>query len=125
MNHDEIVQAISDMTIMEVTELVKTLEDKFNVSGDIQMAPALTVEETAAEEATEFDVWLESYGERKVSVIKVVRVIAALGLKDSKVLTESAPHARIVAAVEKDKAETVVKELEEAGGKAVIKPAVE
>ena len=124
MNHDEIVQAIGDMTILEVIELVKTLEDKFNVSGDIQMSAPAPLEEVV-EEATELDLWLDSFGERKVTVIKAVREITGLGLKDSKMLTESAPAARILTAVEKDRAEAVKIDLEKAGGKASVKPAVE
>jgi large subunit ribosomal protein L7/L12 len=125
MNHDEIVQAIGDMTILEVTELVKTLEDKFNVSGDLQMsAPALLAEEVE-EEPTEFDVWLDTFGQKKVGVIKAVRVITGFGLKDSKLLTESAPGARIVACVNSERAAEVKKELEDAGGRASIKGAAE
>lgn len=124
MNQTEIVDAISNMTLLEVTELVATLEEKFNVSSAAQMSAPIPVMEEVVE-ATEFDVWLDTFGQKKVGVIKVVRVIAGLGLKDSKMLTESAPNARIVACVNSERAEEVKKELEEAGGKASIKPAVE
>ena len=124
MNQTEIVKAIGDMTILEVTELVKVLEDTFNVSGDLQISAPAPVEEVEAE-PTEFDVWLDTFGQKKVGVIKAIRVITGLGLKDSKLLTESAPGARIVVCVNSERAAEVKKELEEAGGKASIKGAVE
>ncbi len=124
MNQEEIVEAISTMSLMECVELVKTLEEKFNVSGDIQLSAPALVEEVV-EEATEFDVWLDTFGQRKVGVIKAVRVLTGLGLKDSKVLTESAPDARIITCVDATRAEEVKKDLEEAGGRASVKPAVE
>ncbi len=120
---DEIVEAISNMTLLEVAELVKKLEEKFGVS-----AQALAVAPTAVagapqqeeEEKTEFDVILKSFGKNKIQVIKVVREITGLGLKEAKELVESAPKA-VKEGVSKEEAEQIKKKLEEVGAEVELK----
>ncbi|SNZ11824.1 50S ribosomal protein L7/L12 [Hydrogenobacter hydrogenophilus] len=122
---DEIVEAIGNMTLLEVAELVKKLEEKFGVSAAmVAAAPAVAAPSgpTAApvEEKTEFDVILKSAGANKINVIKVVREITGLGLKEAKDLVESAPKP-IKEGVSKEEAENIKKKLEEAGAQVEIK----
>ena len=120
---EEILEAISNMTVMEVVDLVSAMEDKFGVSAAAAVAAApaaAAAPEEAVEEQTEFDVVLTSFGANKVSVIKVVRALTALGLKEAKELVESAPSS-IKEAVAKEEAEDVKKQLEEAGASVEIK----
>ena len=120
---EEILEAISNMTVMEVVDLISAMEEKFGVSAAaaVAAAPAAAAAPAeAAEEQTEFDVVLTSFGGNKVSVIKVVRALTALGLKEAKELVESAPS-NIKEGVAKDEAEDVKKQLEEAGASVEIK----
>ena len=121
---EEILEAISSMTVMEVVDLISAMEEKFGVSAAaaVAAAPAAAAagEPAAAEEQTEFDVVLTSFGANKVSVIKVVRAITALGLKEAKELVESAPSS-VKEGVPKEEAEDVKKQLEEAGASVEVK----
>ena len=117
-----IFDSIVELSIMEVVELVKKMEDELGVSAAATVAvaagPAAAGE--AAAEKTEFDVILKSFGEKKVEVIKVIRAITNLGLKEAKTLVESAP-APIKEAVSKADTETIKKQLEEVGAQVEIK----
>ena len=121
LSKDEILDAIAEMSVMDLVDLVSAIEDKFGVSAAAPVAVAAAGgEAAAAEEQTEFDVMLTSFGEKKVGVIKAVRGITGLGLKEAKDLVESAPVA-VKEAVSKDEAEEVKKQLEEVGATAEIK----
>jgi large subunit ribosomal protein L7/L12 len=124
ISRDDILQAISDMSVMDVVELIKAMEDKFGVTAAAPVAmaaaPAAGGGEAAAEEQTEFNVVMTSFGDNKVSVIKAVRAVTSLGLKEAKDLVEGAPST-IKEAVSKEEAATIKKELEEAGAKVEIK----
>lgn len=120
---EEILDTISNMTVLEVVDLIKAMEDKFGVSAAAAVAaaaPAAGAAEAAAEEQTEFDVVLQSFGENKVSVIKVVRSLTGLGLKEAKDLVEAAPST-VKEAVSKEDAENMKKELEGAGAQVELK----
>ncbi len=120
---EDILEAIANMTVMEVVELIKAMEEKFGVSAAAMVAPAAAGGGEAApvqEEQTEFDVTLTSFGEKKVQVIKAIRSITALGLKEAKALVEGIPSP-VKEAIPKEEAEKIKKELEEAGGSAEIK----
>jgi large subunit ribosomal protein L7/L12 len=121
---DQVIDFIANMSVLEMSELVKEMEDKFGVSAESAAlaAPATAVgaTEAAAEEKTEFDVILTSFGEKKINVIKEVRSITGLGLKEAKEAVEAAPKA-IREGVSKEEAEEVKKKLEEAGASAEIK----
>ncbi len=120
---EEILEAISSMTVMEVVDLISAMEEKFGVSAAaaVAAAPAAAAAPAeAVEEQTEFDVVLTSFGANKVSVIKVVRALTALGLKEAKEWVESAPS-HIKEALAKEEAEDVKKQLEEAGASVEIK----
>ena len=119
---DEIIDALKEMTLLEASELVKAIEDTFGVSA---AAPAAVVAAPAAgaaeaEEKTEFDVVLEGFGDNKIAVIKVVREITGLGLKEAKEAVEGAPKA-IQEGVNKEKAEEIKGKLEEAGAAVTLK----
>ncbi len=120
----EILDTISNMTVLEVVDLIKAMEDKFGVSAAIAVAqaamPAAGGAAAAAEEQTEFDVVLKAFGENKVGVIKVVRAITGLGLKEAKDMVEGAPSTVKEAASKKD-AEDIKKQLEEAGASVDLK----
>ncbi|MBT5891385.1 MAG: 50S ribosomal protein L7/L12 [Chromatiales bacterium] len=122
VSRDDIKKALGEMPVMELVELIKELEEDWGVSAAAPVAaaagPAAAAE--AAEEKTEFDVILASFGEQKVAVIKAVRAVTGLGLKEAKDLVESAPAA-VKEGASKDDAETVKKQLEEAGAKVEIK----
>jgi len=121
---DEIVDAISGMTVLEVAELVKKLEEKFGVSAAAMVAAApaagVVAAAPAAEEKTEFDVILQEAGANKLNVIKVVRELTGLGLKEAKDLVDGAPKP-IKQGVSKEEAENIKKKLEEAGAKVEVK----
>ncbi len=120
---EDILESISNMSVMDVVELVEAMEEKFGVSAavaTVAAAPGAGAAVEAAEEQTEFDVHMTSFGANKVSVIKVVRAITSLGLKEAKDLVESAP-ANIKEGVAKDEAEDLKRQLEEAGGSVEIK----
>ena len=123
VSKEEILDAIGNMSLIDITELVKMMEDKFGVSAAAPVAMAAgpaAAAAPAAEEQTEFDVILANAGANKVNVIKAVRAITSLGLKEAKDLVESAPTP-VKEAVSKDDAAKFKKELEEAGAKVEIK----
>lgn len=120
---EDILNAIADMSVMEVVELVEAMEEKFGVTAAVAVAaaaPAAGGDAAAAEEQTEFDVILTGAGEKKVNVIKVVRGITGLGLKEAKELVDGAPNA-VKEAASKDEAEEIKKQLEEAGASVELK----
>ena len=123
VSKNEILETIANMSVMDVVELIKDMEEKFNVSAAAVAvaAPAAGVAAApAAEEKTEFNVMLKSFGENKVGVIKVVRTVTGLGLKEAKDLVEAAPSA-IKESVSKDEAADIKKQLEEAGAEVEVK----
>jgi len=123
LSNEDLLKELSAKPIMEVVELVKMLEDEWGVSAAAPVAVAAGPAADAgavAEEQTEFDVVLTSFGENKVSVIKAVRTITGLGLKEAKDTVESAPAA-VKEGVSKDEAEEVKKQLEEAGASVELK----
>tara|TARA_B100000809_G_scaffold77271_1_gene75098 strand:+ start:484 stop:858 length:375 start_codon:yes stop_codon:yes gene_type:complete len=123
MSREEILSAISELSVLELSELINDMEEKFGVSAAAAVAvaaPAAAADAGDTEEQTEFDVVLSSFGEKKVSVIKAVRAITSLGLKEAKDLVESAP-APIKEGVPKDEAEELKKQLEDAGGTVEVK----
>jgi len=124
VSKDDILETISNMSVMEVVELIEAMEEKFGVSAAaaVAAAPAAAAggETGAAAEKDEFDVVLASFGDNKVSVIKAVRAITGLGLKEAKEMVESAPSP-IKEGVSKDEAEEVKKQLEEAGATVELK----
>ena len=128
MTREELIQAISEMSVLELSELVKELEEKFGVSA---AAPAMMMPMAgmpavggaaapAEEEKTEFDVVLADHGANKISVIKVVREITGLGLKEAKDMVDGAPKT-VKEGVAKEEAEEMKKKLEEAGAKVELK----
>jgi large subunit ribosomal protein L7/L12 len=121
----ELIEEIKKMTVLELSELVKALEEEFGVSAAVQVAAAAAPAGAAAapaeeEEKTEFDVVLKAAGEKKIQVIKVVRAITGLGLKEAKDLVDGAPNP-VKQAVNKDEAEDIKKQLEEAGAEIEVK----
>ena len=124
MSREEILSAISEMSVLELSELINDMEEKFGVSAAAAVAVAVPAAAAAdaggLEEQTEFDVVLSSFGEKKVGVIKAVRAITSLGLKEAKDLVESVP-APIKEGVPKDEAEELKKQLEDAGGTVEVK----
>jgi len=123
VSKEEILDAIGNMTLIDITELVKAMEDKFGVSAAAPVAMAAGPAAAAAapaEEQTEFNVMLAAIGEKKVEVIKAVRAITGLGLKEAKDLVESAP-ASVKDGVSKAEADKFRKELEAAGAKVEVK----
>lgn len=124
LSNEEIIEAISSKTLVEVMELVKAMEEKFGVSAAAPVAvaagPAAGGAAAAAEEQTEFTVVLKAIGDKKVEVIKVVRAITGLGLKEAKDLVEGAPK-DVKEGVSKDEAEKLKKDLEAAGATAELK----
>lgn len=121
---EDILEAVSNMSVMEVVELVEAMEEKFNVSAQAVAvagpAAAGAAGGDAAAEKTEFDVILSGFGDKKVGVIKVVRTVTGLGLKEAKELVEGAPKA-VKEGVSKEDAEAMKKQLEEAGATVEIK----
>lgn len=123
LSKDDVLNAIAEMSVMEVVELISAMEEKFGVTAAAAVAvaaPAAGGVAAAAEEKTEFDVILSSFGDKKVGVIKAVRGITGLGLKEAKDLVESAP-APIKEGVSKAEAEDFKKQLEEAGASVEVK----
>ena len=122
-SQEEILEAISNMTVMEVVDLISAMEEKFGVSAAAAVAAAPAAgggEAAAAEEKTEFDVVMTSFGSNKVAVIKVVRALTGLGLKEAKEMVEGAPST-IKEGVSKEEAEDIKKQLEEAGASVEVK----
>ena len=126
VTREQVVEFISNMSVLELSEMVKELEEKFGVSAAaaaVAAAPAAggaAGGEAAAEEKTEFDVILTSFGDKKINVIKEVRGITGLGLKEAKEFVESCPKA-VKEGVSTEEAEEIKKKLEEAGASAEIK----
>lgn len=122
VTREEIVETLKEMPALELSELVKELEEVFGVSAaaPVAVAAAPAAGEAAAEEKSEFDVVLEGFGDNKIAVIKAVREISGLGLKEAKELVESAP-APVQEGVAKDKAEEMKSKLEEAGAAVTLK----
>ena len=120
ISKDDILNAVAEMSVMDVVELIEAMEEKFGVSAAAAVAVAGGDAGAAAEEQTEFDVVMTSFGEKKVAVIKAVRGATGLGLKEAKDLVESAPKA-IKEGIEKSEAEELKKVLEEAGASVEIK----
>ncbi len=126
---EEMIQAIDEMTVMELNELVKALQEKYGVSAAAPMAVAMpgmmpagagAAEAAPAEEKTSFDVILAAAGDQKLQVIKVVRELTGLGLKEAKDLVEGAPQ-KLKEGVSKEEAEELKKKLEEVGAKVEVK----
>ncbi len=123
VSSEEILDAISNMTVVEVVDLISAMEEKFGVSAAAAVAvaaPAAGDAGAAAAEQTEFDVVMTSFGANKVSVIKAVRSITGLGLKEAKTLVESSPSP-VKEGASKDEAEEIKKQLEDAGAEVEIK----
>ncbi len=122
----EIIESVKNMTVMELSELVKTLEEEFGVTAAAPMAMAMpaagggAAAEAEVEEQTEFDVVLTSFGSNKIQVIKVVRTLTGLGLKEAKDLVDEAPST-VKEGIAKDEAVKVQKELEDVGATAELK----
>ena len=118
---EDVVSFIDNMTVLEMSEFVKELEDKYGVTAAAAVAVAAPAAvESAAEEKTEFDVILTAIGDKKIQVIKEVRTITGLGLKDAKDLVESAPKV-IKEGVKKEEAEEIQKKIEDVGGTVEVK----
>ena len=124
VSKDDILEAISNMTVMEVVDLISAMEEKFGVSAAAAVAAAPAAagagDAAAAEEQTEFDVMMSSFGANKVSVIKSVRALTGLGLKEAKAVVDEAPKA-VKEKVTKEEAEEIKKKLEEVGATIEIK----
>lgn len=121
LTRDDILEAIAAMSVMDVVELVKAMEDKFGVSAAAAVAVAAPAAAApAAEEKTEFNVVMTSFGENKIEVIKVIRGITSLGLKEAKDMVEAVPST-VKEGVSKDEAADIKKKLEDAGAKVDVK----
>ena len=121
ISKDDILNAVAEMTVMELVDLISAVEEKFGVSAAaVAVAAAPGAGAAAVEEKTEFDVVMTSFGGNKVAVIKAVREVTGLGLKEAKDLVEAAPKA-VKEAVSKDEAEDIKKKLEEAGASVEVK----
>ena len=120
---EEILDAISEMSVIDVVDLVKLMEEKFGVTAAAPVAaaaPAAGGEAAAAEEQSEFEIFLADVGEKKIDVIKAVRAITGLGLKEAKAIVDGAP-ASVKEGANKDEAEQAKSQLEEAGAKVELK----
>ena len=120
ISQQDILEAVSNMTVMEIVDLISAMEEKFGVSAAAAVAVAAPVAAAVVEEQTEFDVILTGFGENKVAVIKAVRGLTGLGLKEAKDAVEGAPTT-LKEGVSKTEAEAAKKELEAAGATAEIK----
>jgi len=124
LTKDQLIEAIKSMTVLELSDMVKALEEEFGVSAAAPVAAAApaagAAPAEAAEEQTQFDVMLTAFGDQKIQVIKVVRALTGLGLKEAKDVVEGVPSA-IKEGVTKDEAEEAKKKLEEAGASVEIK----
>jgi len=121
---EEVLDAISEMSVMDVVDLVKLMEEKFGVTAAAPVAaaaaPAAGGEAAAAEEQSEFEIFLADVGEKKIDVIKAVRAITGLGLKEAKAIVDGAPSS-VKEGANKDEAEQAKSQLEEAGAKVELK----
>lgn len=113
MSKDEIIEALSKMTLLEIVELTKAIEERFNIKP-VEVANAPVARETVKEEKSEYTIILSNAGQNKINVIKVVKDITGLTLKEAKDLVEAAPK-ELKSGVKKEEAETIKKKLEEAG----------
>jgi len=124
VSKEDILESISNMTVMEIVDLISAMEEKFGVTAAAAVAAAPTAgggeAAEAAEEQTEFDVVMSSFGDNKVGVIKAIRQITGLGLKEAKEMVEGVP-ASVKEQIEKEDAETIKKQLEEAGASVELK----
>ncbi|MES9858244.1 MAG: 50S ribosomal protein L7/L12 [Sedimenticola sp.] len=122
VSKEDILDSIANMTVMDVVELIEAMEEKFGVTAAaaVAAAPAAGGDAAAVEEQTEFDVVMTSFGANKVSVIKAVRSLTGLGLKEAKAAVEGTPTS-VKEGVSKEEAEDVKKQLEEAGAEVEIK----
>ena len=120
LTNAEIIDAIKGLTVLELNELIKACEEEFGVSAAAGVAVVAAGPAEAAEEQTEFDVELTSFGDQKIKVIKVIREITGLGLKEAKALVESAPT-KIKEAIPKEEAEQIKAKVEEVGATITIK----
>ena len=116
----DLVEKVEQMTVLELNELVKVMEKKFDVSAQAVAVAGPAAGDAAVDEKTEFDVELTSFGEQKIAVIKIVKDVLALGLAEAKTLVENAP-APLKQGVKKEQAEEWKKRIEEAGGKVTLK----
>ena len=119
LSNEDIIEAIGQKTVLEVVELIKAMEEKFGVSAAAAAGPAVAVA-AVAEEQTEFNIVLVEAGEKKVNVIKAVRELTGLGLKEAKAVVDGAPGV-VKEGVSKEEAEAAKKALEEAGAKVELK----
>jgi large subunit ribosomal protein L7/L12 len=120
LTNAEIIEAIKELTVLELNELVKACEEEFGVSAAAGVAVVAAGPAEAVEEQTEFDVELTSFGDQKIKVIKVIREITGLGLKEAKALVEAAPT-KIKEAIPKEEAEQIKAKVEEVGATITIK----
>jgi large subunit ribosomal protein L7/L12 len=124
VSKEEVIEFISSMSVLELSELVKELEEKFGVSAAapvaVAAAPGAQPAQAEAEEKTEFDVVLSQVGDKKIQVIKVIRAVTGLGLKEAKALVDEAPKP-VKEGISKDEAEDIKGQLEEAGATVEIK----
>ena len=124
LSKEEILDAISEMSVMDVVDLVKLMEEKFGVTAAAPVAaaaaPAAGGEAEAAEEQSEFEIFLSDVGDKKIDVIKAVRTITGLGLKEAKAIVDGAP-ASVKEGANKEEAETAKSQLEEAGATVELK----
>ena len=123
LSKEEILDAISEMSVMDVVDLVKLMEEKFGVTAAAPVAaaaPAAGGEAEAAEEQSEFEIFLADVGDKKIDVIKAVRTITGLGLKEAKAIVDGAPAA-VKEGANKEEAETAKSQLEEAGATVELK----
>jgi len=120
LTNEDIINAVSDMSVMQVVELIKAMEEKFGVTAAAAVAAGPAAAAAAVEEQSEFNVILAEAGEKKVNVIKAVRELTGLGLKEAKAMVDGAPST-VKEGVSKDEAEAAKKSLEEAGAKVELK----
>ncbi|MNE39846.1 50S ribosomal protein L7/L12 [compost metagenome] len=120
LTNEDIINAVSEMSVMQIVELIKAMEEKFGVTAAAAVAAGPAVAAAAAEEQTEFTIMLTEAGEKKVNVIKVVRELTGLGLKEAKAVVDGAPGV-VKEGVSKEEAESAKKALEEAGAKVELK----
>ena len=123
VNQQELLETFGNMSVIELSEFVEAFKDRFNVTAaaaPVMAMPGAAAEETAAEEQDEFEVVLESFGAKKIQVIKVIRQITSLGLKEAKELVDKAPST-VREAVSKDEAEEIKSSLEAAGASVIVK----
>ncbi|TWI45767.1 LSU ribosomal protein L12P [Pseudomonas duriflava] len=120
LTNEDIINAVSEMSVMQVVELIKAMEEKFGVTAAAAVAAGPAAAAPVAEEQTEFTIMLTEAGDKKVNVIKVVRELTGLGLKEAKAVVDGAPGV-VKEGVSKEEAEAAKKSLEEAGAKVELK----